>query len=96
MNIRYWHKKYGEDAPFVINEFFQEKLGPFSIGKKLKYGTLEYFGYVPWIQLGDEEPLNVSSNNSFIQYNYLRPYQTSDLIHLPFHLTQLKIFVQNS
>ena len=79
MNIRYWHKKYGSEAPYVINEFAQEKLGPFSIGKNLKYGTFEYFGYVPWVRLGDEEPLALSSNDFQRRANYGLSYSKAGI-----------------
>ena len=93
MNIRYWHKKYGSEAPYVVNEFAQEKLGPFSIGKNLKYGTFEYFGYVPWVRLGDEEPLALSSNDFQRRANYGLSYSKAGIYswHLLHYLVRLRL-----
>ena len=74
-NIRYWHKKYtDEKAHYIRNEFTQTKLGPFSIGKNMTYGFFEYMGYGSWIQTGDEEPLETSSNDFKRRANYWLSY----------------------
>ena len=44
-NIRYWDKKYGKNnRRFILNEFTQEKLGPFSIGKNIQFGFKALIG----------------------------------------------------
>lgn len=74
-NIRYWNKKYGEDGMrYVINEKTQRKLGPFSIGRNIKYGFFEYMGYSSWVKMGDEEPLETSSNDFNRRANYWLSY----------------------
>ena len=78
-NIRYWHKKYGNNAKYVFNEFTQEKLGSFSIGKRLKYGAFGYIGYTTWIKLGDEEPLETYSNAFKRDVNYWLSYSKTGL-----------------
>ncbi len=74
-NIRYWDKKYGaEGRKYILNEKTQQKLGPFSVAKNLKYGFMEYVGYTSWIKLGDEEPLETSSNSFKRRTNYWLSY----------------------
>ena len=74
-NIRYWEKKYGENnRRWILNEFTQEKLGPFSIGSNLQFGFFEYAGYSTWIKRGDEEPLETSSNDFKQRTNYWLSY----------------------
>jgi hypothetical protein len=74
-NIRYWDKKYGdENRKWIINEFTQEKLGPFSIGKNIQFGFFEYMGYTSWVKRGDEEPLETSSNDFRQRTNYWLSY----------------------
>ncbi|MDP6570119.1 MAG: M1 family aminopeptidase, partial [Candidatus Marinimicrobia bacterium] len=74
-NIRYWEKKYGKlGRKYILNEKTQQKLGPFSIAKNLKYGFMEYVGYTSWIKLGDEEPLETSSNSFKRRTNYWLSY----------------------
>ncbi len=78
-NIRYWHKKYGANAQYIFNEFTQEKLGPFRIGKKIHYGSFGYLGYTSVIKSGDEEPLETSSNDFNRQFNYWLSYSKTGL-----------------
>ena len=74
-NILYWDKKYGENnRRYVLNEFTQEKLGPFSVARNLKYGFMEYMGYSSWVKFGDEEPLETSSNEFQRRANYWLSY----------------------
>ena len=40
-NIRYWEKKYGKQRKWILNEFTQQKLGPFSVARNLKFGFFE-------------------------------------------------------
>jgi hypothetical protein len=74
-NIRYWDKKYGENnRRWILNEFTQEKLGPFSIGKNIQFGFFEYIGYTSWAKRGDEEPLETSANEFKQRTNYWLSY----------------------
>ena len=74
-NIRYWEKKYGDqNMKYVINEFSQEKLGPFSVGKNMKFGFMEYTGYSSISRGPDEEPLSTSANDYKKQFNYWLSY----------------------
>jgi len=74
-NIRYWDKKYGyNNRRWILNEFIQTKMGPFSIGKNLQFGFFEYAGYTSWVKQGDEEPLSTSSNNYQRRANYWLSY----------------------
>ena len=77
-NIRYWDKKYGDNnRRYVINEFTQEKLGPFSIGHNMRFGFMDYMGYTSLVKMGDEEPLETSSNDFKIRSNYWLSYSKS-------------------
>ena len=74
-NIRYWDKKYSDNnRRWILNDFSQEKLGPFSVAKNLQFGFFEYAGYTSWIKKGDEEPLETSSNNFKQRTNYWLSY----------------------
>ena len=74
-NIRYWDKKYSKNnRRWILNEFSQEKLGPFSVARNLQFGFFEYAGYTSWIKKGDEEPLSTSSNNFKQRTNYWLSY----------------------
>ena len=61
----------------ILNEFTQKKLGPFSIGKNLQFGYLEYAGYTSLAKQGDEEPLETSSNEFKLSHNYWLSYSKS-------------------
>ena len=74
-NIRYWEAKYGdENRKWIVNEFTQEKLGPFSVGKNLQFGFFEYAGYSSWVKKGDEEPMETSANEFKQRTNYWLSY----------------------
>ena len=74
-NIRYWDNKYrNNNRRYVLNEFTQGKLGPFRIGRNLRYGLLEYMGYTSWVKMGDEEPLETSSADFKRRTNYWLSY----------------------
>ncbi len=74
-NIRYWEAKYGdENRKWIVNEFTQEKLGPFSVGKNLQFGFFEYVGYSTWVKRGDEEPLETSADAFKQRTNYWLSY----------------------
>ena len=93
-NIRYWDKKYGNDnMRYVVNDFIQNKLGPFSIANNLKFGFFEYTGYTSWIKLGDEEKLETSSNDFKRRANYWLSYSKPMVYswHLLHYLGEEKI-----